>query len=325
MTVSVFQHGGRGTHSPPRSVWLDELRLRRALTSHNAHAFCRDARDRFEAGARALTVRLDDVTHTDVVGLAALYQTADLAARFEASLTVVASREVERAVLEAGLGDALTLEPARYATADAPVDAPGAPGDVAAIVARTPELTLRQPSRHDVALFAEWAHEPILDHMLGSELLYRCRRLGAHEADFMALLRHDPTSLTLLVEPAAAAAPVGFVRLYGINLAQGFAFLETALTTRQAVRRGWGISASRLFVAYACDAFRLQRVEAKVFAYNVLSINALRRNGFHQEGVLRAAHVHDGRRWDILVYSMLAEEMREQRATERFPSMGLWD
>jgi RimJ/RimL family protein N-acetyltransferase len=72
------------------------------------------------------------------------------------------------------------------------------------------------------------------------------------------------------------------------------------------------------------DAFRIRRVEAKVYAYNPLSINAVKRNGFRQEGVLRQARTHGGQRWDILVFSILEEEMLDQRAAEQFPYMGFW-
>ncbi len=53
------------------------------------------------------------------------------------------------------------------------------------------------------------------------------------------------------------------------------------------------------------DALDLHRVEAKAFPYNTLSINALLRNGFREEGILREAHVRNGQRWDILVFSIL--------------------
>jgi RimJ/RimL family protein N-acetyltransferase len=72
------------------------------------------------------------------------------------------------------------------------------------------------------------------------------------------------------------------------------------------------------------DALELRRVEAKVFAYNVISINALRRNGFQQEGVLREAKTYGGQRWDILVFSILESEMREQRRRDDFGSFEPW-
>jgi len=101
----------------------------------------------------------------------------------------------------------------------------------------------------------------------------------------------------------------------------------TELDAFEAVRvrvRGWGVEATRLALAYAMDTLDPHRVEAKVYAYNVLSINALRRNGFHLEGTLREARIYDGRRWDVLVYSILDSELRTQRTRDNFAPMGLW-
>jgi len=133
------------------------------------------------------------------------------------------------------------------------------------------------------------------------------------------------TAITLLIQATQnGSAPVGFVRIHGIHLVERFAFVETALGETTSLRRGWGVEATRLALAYAMDTLDLHRVEAKVYAYNVLSINALRRNGFHLEGTLREARSYDGRRWDVLVYSILESEMRAQRARDHFAPMGLW-
>jgi RimJ/RimL family protein N-acetyltransferase len=114
------------------------------------------------------------------------------------------------------------------------------------------------------------------------------------------------------------------VRLHGIHLIERFAFIETALGDASSLRKGWGVEASRLALAYAMDTLEVHRVEAKVYAYNLLSINALRRNGFELEGVLREARTYDGRRWDVLVFSILNAEMQAQRARDGFSPMSLW-
>jgi len=85
------------------------------------------------------------------------------------------------------------------------------------------------------------------------------------------------------------------------------------------------VDATRLFLAFGCDVLGLQRVEAKVYGYNVLSSNSLKRGGFHLDGVLRQARVYNGERWDINVFSILGDEMREQRGKEQFPHMGFWE
>jgi len=41
--------------------------------------------------------------------------------------------------------------------------------------------------------------------------------------------------------------------------------------------------------------------------------------------VLREAKTYRGRRWDILVFAILADEMRAQRTQESFPYMGFWE
>jgi len=192
-------------------------------------------------------------------------------------------------------------------------------------VATNKRLGLRLPTWEDLALLERWAHEPLLDQMVGSDFLYVCRTLGAHHPDFTPLVWNDPTALTLLIQPLGSpAAPVGYVRLYNINLVEQFAFLETAVADHRSARAGWGVEASRLLLAYAMDALELTRIEAKVYGYNVLSANALRRNGFREEGVLRQTRHWDGRRWDILVFGILEDELRAQRARESYPYMGFW-
>jgi RimJ/RimL family protein N-acetyltransferase len=160
--------------------------------------------------------------------------------------------------------------------------------------------------------------------MLASPLLYRCRHLGAYDADFVAQVTADPTSLTALIVPPEAACPIGFVRLYHINLIERFGFLETAVADVRALRRGWGITAARLLLCYAMDVLDLQRVEAKVYEYNVLSINALTRNGFVREGCLRQARDYDGRRWDLLVFGIVRSEMAAQRRRNDVAPIALW-
>ena len=74
----------------------------------------------------------------------------------------------------------------------------------------------------------------------------------------------------------------------------------------------------------AVEALGVERVETKVYAYNTLSVNSLKRNGFTLEGTLRQARMHGGRRWDILVFSALEPEIRDELAGDGFPPMGFW-
>jgi RimJ/RimL family protein N-acetyltransferase/anti-anti-sigma regulatory factor len=302
------------------------LRAHGDLTLALAPALCRAMAEALADGVAAVTVDLRDAKAADVVGLAALVQCAAAAERAGAALAVVADESVRGDVLAARLGDEIAL------VAEAPdlcagvvVEATRLPAPTP-VLARAARIALRQPRWDELALFGRWAADPCLEQMVGSELLYRCRHLGPYHPEIVREVLASPTSLTLFVEPLDMPDhPVGFVRLYGIRLGAGIAFLETVVTTGESLRKGWGVEASRLLLAYGLDVLGLERVEAKAYSYNVLSANALRRNGFLREGVLRGAHRHDGRRWDILVFSILEDEMRAQRTREHYPYLGFWD
>ena len=104
------------------------------------------------------------------------------------------------------------------------------------------------------------------------------------------------------------------VRSSTLKAARG---LEVMLTDSKAIRRGFGVEAGKLISYYGVDVLGLRRIEAKVYEYNRLSANSLRRNGFQQEGLLRKAGYQDGRYWDVLVFGILKDEIDEQRRKDK--------
>jgi RimJ/RimL family protein N-acetyltransferase len=184
------------------------------------------------------------------------------------------------------------------------------------VLAQGKRVVLRTFTRGDLNHLGKWADSPFVEKMVASEFLYQYKHIYHRRNDvFLDFLLRDTTQLPALILPRDREREdaVGFVRLYGINLVHGFAFLETVIADPRSMKKGYGVEASRLLLAYALDHIGIHRVEAKVFAYNQLSINSLRRNGFRQEGVLREACFSDGRFWDILVFGILREEMEQER------------
>ena len=179
-------------------------------------------------------------------------------------------------------------------------------------------VRLRTFTRADMIYLSEWADSGFVDTMVGSDFLYQYKHLYHRRNDlFLDLLLRDATQLNALIVPLDGDdRPVGFVRLFSINLLHGYAFLETVIADPRWVRNGWGVEASRMLSFYAVDTIGIRRIEAKVYAYNRLSQNALLRNGFKQEGVLRRACFYDGKYWDILIFGILKDEIEEQRKKE---------
>lgn len=193
----------------------------------------------------------------------------------------------------------------------APMDPPLTP----VVLARGKRTHLRTLVPGDLGFFAAWCEDPFLERMVGSEFFHTFKHVYDKGADFYEACLTDPTQVALMVEDnrPGQKAPLGIVRLFNIHLLEGYAFLETIITDQRALKRGYGVEAGRLISYYGVDVLGLRRIEAKVYEYNLLSVNALRRNGFTQEGVLRQAGFQGGRYWDLIIFGILKEEIEAQR------------
>lgn len=73
--------------------------------------------------------------------------------------------------------------------------------------------------------------------------------------------------------------------------------------------RGWGTAAHTLLVQYLFHTTLANRLEALTEAENVAEQAVLQRLGFHREGVLRAARFRHGGWRDMVIYSLLRDEV----------------
>jgi RimJ/RimL family protein N-acetyltransferase len=188
------------------------------------------------------------------------------------------------------------------------------------VVSRGPHVYLRTLTPADLDFMAEWAEDPFIERMVGSELLNTYKHVFDKDPSFYDACLVDSTQIVLIIEGSPEwAKPLGLARLFNIHLLEGYAFLEVMLTDPRAIRRGFGVEAGKLISYYGVDVLGLRRIEAKVYEYNRLSANSLRRNGFRQEGVLRKAGYQDGECWDMLVFGILKHEIEQQRRKDKVP------
>jgi RimJ/RimL family protein N-acetyltransferase len=197
------------------------------------------------------------------------------------------------------------------------VGAPRAAGDI--VITRGLRVYLRTFTRADLHHLAGWVDDPFIERMVGSEFLHAFKHDWDKAPAFHDAVLNDPTQVVLMVEARRSGwpRPVGLVRLFNIHLHEGYAFLETIIAHQRAMRRGFGVEAGKLISYYGVDVLGLRRIEAKVYEYNVLSMNSLKRNGFVQEGVLRQAGFDGSRYWDVVVFGVLKDEIDAVRKRER--------
>jgi [ribosomal protein S5]-alanine N-acetyltransferase len=186
------------------------------------------------------------------------------------------------------------------------------------VISRGTRVYLRTFTPTDLVWLAEWVEDPFLERMVGSEFLHAFKHDWDKGPGFHDAVMHDPTQIVLIVEAYHGwNKPVGVVRLFNIHLLEGYAFLETIITDRRAMRHGYGVESGKLIAYYGVDVLGIRRIEAKAYAYNVLSMNTLRRNGFRQEGVLRQAGFDGTRYWDVVVFGILKDEIEAVRKRDK--------
>ncbi len=188
---------------------------------------------------------------------------------------------------------------------DASVSPPLA-DDVFAVGKRVYARALR-PS--DLPHLTAWAADPLLDEMVGSEFFQDYVQTHRRSASFLDAVRADHTQVNMVICVRETDRPLGLVRLFNIHRRDGYAFLETIIADPRALRLGYGIEGSKLIAYWATDVLKLRRLEAKVYPWNKLSINTMKRRGWKLEGVLREAVFHDGEYRDLLVFGILAHEI----------------
>ena len=202
----------------------------------------------------------------------------------------------------------------------APTQSPQPPEERGSVISRGTRVYLRTLTPADLDHLSVWVDDPFLERMVGSELLQAYKHVWDKSPAFFEAILTDPTQVVLVVEACRGwTKPVGVVRLFNIHLLEGYAFLETIIADPRAMKRGFGVEAGKLVSYYGVDVLGLRRIEAKVYEYNVLSMNSLRRNGFRQEGVLRQAGFDGERYWDLVIFGILKEEIEAQRKKDKVP------
>jgi len=211
------------------------------------------------------------------------------------------------------LGNVIAVE-------DPPLDVPAdiRRPDEGVVISRGTRVYLRTLTRNDLVWLSEWVEDTYLERMVGSEFLHAFKHDWDKAPGFHDAVMHDPTQVVLMVEAYRGwTKPIGVVRLFNIHLLEGYAFLETIITDRRAIRHGYGVEAGKLISYYGVDVLGIRRIEAKVYAYNVLSMNSLRRNGFREEGVLRQAGFDGTQYWDVVIFGILKDEIEAVRKRDK--------
>ena len=69
--------------------------------------------------------------------------------------------------------------------------------------------------------------------------------------------------------------------------------------------KGLGIEILQLLVNYGFTKIKLHRIEAKIFAYNQISVHLFKKMNFKQEVIMRDSLWRQGKWWDVYTFSLI--------------------
>ncbi|MGQ0735331.1 MAG: GNAT family N-acetyltransferase [Acidobacteriota bacterium] len=174
-----------------------------------------------------------------------------------------------------------------------------------------PSLTLRE---------LELADAPALQALLSNEQVARFispspDSVAAFEKfiDWMQLNRGLGTYACFAVVPHGQEQPIGLFQIRALS--PDFATAEWGFVLAASHwGRGTFLEGASLMLTFAFDTLGVHRLEARAAVANGRGNGALRKVGAVREAVLRRAFARDGESVDQALWSLLANDWREQRA-----------
>jgi RimJ/RimL family protein N-acetyltransferase len=113
---------------------------------------------------------------------------------------------------------------------------------------------------------------------------------------------------------------IGTCALSQLDADNGSALFHITIGEKEAWGHGFGTEATRLMIDHAFGSLGLHRIGLTVFAFNERAIRSYRSVGFVVEGRAREAIWREGRWWDEISMSILAEDWRADPARANVPA-----
>ena len=166
-------------------------------------------------------------------------------------------------------------------------------------------LTAMRPE--DMQMIIRWYEDSEFSRLFESRPAYPRgeKRLQAYFADPES--QRDSTYV-FAIRALYSDELVGVIDLDSILWTHRVAWLGIGIGDAANRGRGYGREAMRLVLHFAFRELNLHRVQLTVFSYNTGAIRLYESLGFVHEGTQRESLQREGRRYDTLMYGILAHE-----------------
>ncbi len=180
-----------------------------------------------------------------------------------------------------------------------------------AIVGRL--VVLRRHRPDNLSAFARWYADPEVARLTR----YQQTPLTNEELQrffYSRIMGSDSFTMAIHIrETDRLIGTCAFSQLDGDN---GSALYHITIGEHSGWGHGYGTEATQLMLSHAFRQLALHRVALTVFEFNERAIRSYRKCGFEVEGRARDAIFRDGRFWDEIHMSVLAEEWELRQRQE---------
>lgn len=179
-------------------------------------------------------------------------------------------------------------------------------------------VVLRRHGPANLAAFRRWYSDPDVARLTR----YQDGPMRTDEIDrFFAARVAGPEALAMAIHVRTTGQLIGSCAFSQLDPDNGSALFHITIGEKDAWGHGYGTEAGALMVEHAFGTLGLHRVALSVFEFNERAIRSYRSIGFRVEGRAREAIWRDGRWWDEIQMSLLADEWRAARRRPASPAV----
>ncbi|MDF1512914.1 MAG: GNAT family protein [Anaerolineae bacterium] len=170
-------------------------------------------------------------------------------------------------------------------------------------------VRLRPPERTDLTTFVSWLKNPALRQYITIRYISDALEERWFESYLEDMRDQSPGRLHFVIELKASGQPIGVISLEGINWRDRVAEVGIIIGDPDYWEQGYGTDAMRTILSIGFDWYNLYRISLNVVHDNTRAISVYEKCGFQVEGRMRDAIFIDGEYRDLLLMSILKDEM----------------
>jgi RimJ/RimL family protein N-acetyltransferase len=134
---------------------------------------------------------------------------------------------------------------------------------------------------------------------------WRYRGATPNLETFAQALYHN-TLVNFVIERRDSPQRIGFAQAFDASERNGWCHIGLTLDPALS-RMGWALESGVLFVNYLFTLWNFRKLYATVVEFNAPEFQSALQRGFELEGRLVEHEYHNGRYWDMLLYSYTRE------------------